>query len=125
MDLYIRDDVEDEDDMWSDELILSTQVKKLAGFGKGGEKNFPGVLTDLQMQLYLVMIDFKRRKNKKDEEYGMPVSILLPPEAVWGYKHMSSAYKEKPEVSGERIRQHILDMYPDADEKAVNRLVGK
>ena len=52
MDLYIRDDVEDEDDMWSDELILSTQVKKLAGFGKGGEKNFPGVLTDLQMQLY-------------------------------------------------------------------------
>ncbi|MBR1817059.1 MAG: hypothetical protein IJ763_10250 [Lachnospiraceae bacterium] len=125
MDLYIRDDVEDEDDMWSDEMILSTQVKKLAGFGKGGEKNFPGVLTDLQMQLYLVMIDFKRRRNKKDEEYGMPVSILLPPEAVWGYKHMSSAYKEKPEVSGERIRQHIFDMYPDADEKVVNRLVGK
>lgn len=36
---------------WKDELIFSTELKKLAGFGKEGAKNFPGVVTDLQMQL--------------------------------------------------------------------------
>ena len=127
MDLFVKDedDIEDEDEMWKDDLILSTELKKLAGFGKGGEKNFPGVLTDLQMQIYLVMMDFRRRRNKKGEEYGMPVSILLPPEVVWGYKHISSAYKEKPEVSGERIREHIIKLYPDAEEKAIKTILGK
>lgn len=127
MDLFVKDkeDIEDEDEMWKDELILSTEVKKLAGFGKNGEKNFPGVLTDLQMQLYLVMVDFRRRRNKKGEEYGMPVSILLPPEVVWGYKQIASAYKEKPEKSGDRIREHILKLYPNADEKSIKSIVGK
>ena len=127
MDLFVKDEseIEDEDEMWKEDLILSTEVKKLAGFGKGGEKNFPGVLTDLQMQIYLVMIDFRRRRNKKGEEYCMPVSILLPPEAVWGYKKVASAYKEKPEDSGERIRQHITKLYPEAYEKAVKAITGK
>ncbi len=123
MDLFVKDDIEDEDEMWKDDLILSTELKKMAGFGKNGEKNFTGVLTDLQMKLYLVMVDFRRRLNKKGEEYGMPVSILLPPEVVWGYKHIASAYKEKPEQSKERIIKHIIELYPDAKEKDINKII--
>ena len=29
--------------------------------GKGGEKNFSGILTELQMQTYLIMSDFRQR----------------------------------------------------------------
>ena len=111
--------------VWKDDLIYSTELKKLAGFGKEGAKNFPGILTELQMQLYLVVVDFKRRQNKRGSEYGMPVSILLPPEAVWGYDAMTAAYGEAPEVSAKRIAEQIRKHWPDADEKAVWRMVGK
>lgn len=121
----IMDVFSDGDDGWKDELIFSTELKKLAGFGKEGSKNFPGIMTDLQMQLYLVVVDFKRRKNKRGGEYGMPVSILLPPEAVWGYDAVTSAYDEAPEVSAKRIAGQIRKLWPSADEKAIRRVVGK
>ena len=110
---------------WKSDLIFSTEVKKLAGFGKEGAKNFPGILTDLQMQLYLVMVDFKRQQNKRNADYGMPVSILLPPEAVWGYDAVTAAYSEPPEKSARRIAEQIRSLYPAADEKAVLRMVGR
>ena len=121
----IMDIFADGDGSWKDDLIFSTEVKKLAGFGKEGAKNFPGILTDLQMQLYLVMVDFKRRQNKRGADYGMPVSILLPPEAVWGYDAVTAAYSESPEESARRIAEQIRSLYPAADEKAVLRMVGR
>ncbi|MCR5720377.1 MAG: hypothetical protein K6F84_07395, partial [Lachnospiraceae bacterium] len=46
----ILTDKNSEGDMvWTDKQILSTELKQLAGFGKGGEKNFPGITTDLMM----------------------------------------------------------------------------
>jgi len=121
----IMDAFLDSDGGWKDDLILSAELKKLAGFGKEGAKNFPGIVTDLQMQLYLVVIDFKRRQNKRGSEYGMPVSILLPPEAVWGYDTVTAAYGEPPEKSARRIAEQIRKHWPSADEKTVWRMVGR
>ena len=70
--------------VFPDRQILSTELKKKAGFGRSGEKNYLGIITGLQMQTYLVITDFHRRRNKRGEEYGMPVSVMLPPEAIWG-----------------------------------------
>ena len=97
----------------------------MAGFGKGGEKNYPGVITGLQMQTYLVIADFRRRKNKRGEEYGMPVSIMLPPESIWGYERITAAYSEKPAGSWDRISGHVKEMYPDTDDSDMLRLIGK
>ena len=121
----IMDVFSDGDGGWKGDLIFSTELKKLAGFGKDGAKNFPGIVTDLQMQLYLVVVDFKRRQNKRGGEYGMPVSILLPPEAVWGYDAVTAAYAEPPEASAQRIAERIRKHWPSADEKAVWRMVGR
>ena len=106
------------------EPILSTQLKKLAGFGKEGEKNYPGVLTELQMRLYLVAVDFRRRQNRKGESFGMAVSAILPPEAVWGYDAVTAAYGEAPETSRDRIVAQIRKLYPDASEKTAFRMAG-
>ena len=44
--------------------LMSYEVKALAGFGKdGGEKNFDGTFTELQMQTYLILSDFRQKKN--------------------------------------------------------------
>jgi hypothetical protein len=123
MDFFIGED-EDGDPVYKDERILSTELKKRAGFGKGGEKNYPGIVTGLQMQTYLVITDFKRRKNKRGDEYGMPVSIMLPPESIWGYDKVTAAYSEKPEESWKRIFEHVKEMYPGADDEEIIRLIG-
>ena len=113
------------DIVWTDKNILTTELKKLAGFGKGGEKNFPGITTDLMMKTYLVTAGFRRRMNKKGEEYGMAVSLLLPPETVWGYDMVTSAYSETPYESWERLTGRIRSLYPDADQKEIEKLIGK
>lgn len=124
MDFFIEEN-EDGDTVYKDERILSTDLKKAAGFGKGGEKNYSGVVTGLQMQTYLVIRDFIRRKNKRGEEYGMAVSVLLPPESVWGYDKVTAAYSEKPKESWNRIFRHVKELYPGVDEKNIIRLIGK
>ncbi len=116
---------DDDGDMtFPDDQILSTQLKKKAGFGKGGEKNFPGIVTGLQMQTYLVISDFHRRVNKRGEEYGMPVSVLLPPEAIWGYEKVTAAYGETPEDSWRRIAERIAESFPGASDADIARVVG-
>lgn len=116
---------EDGDIIWTQKEILSTELKKEAGFGKTGDKNFPGITTGLQMQTYLVIADFRRRRNKQGREYGMPVSVLLPPEAIWGYEVVTAGYIEKPAVSWQRIMDRIKEQYPDAEESEMLRLIGK
>ncbi len=124
MDL-LTDRDEDGDMAFPDRKILSTQIKKMAGFGKNGEKNYPGVVTGLQQQFYLVIAGFERRKNKKGEAYGMPVSILQPPEAVWGYDMVTKAYDEDPKRSWERIIEQAVRCFPGNPEKDYIKLIGK
>ena len=124
MDLLTQRD-EDGEIFFTDEQILSTELKKKAGFGKEGEKNFPGTITGLQMQTYLVITDFRRRVNKRGEEYGMPVSILQPPEAIWGYEKVTSAYSEDPAVSWQRIVDQVKQEFSGAAEADIVKLIGK
>ncbi|OPZ22093.1 MAG: hypothetical protein BWZ04_00401 [Firmicutes bacterium ADurb.BinA205] len=124
MDVLTETDSEG-DIVWTDRQILSTELKQLAGFGKGGEKNYQGITTELMMKLYIVNADFRRRRNKKGAEYGMAVSVLLPPEAIWGYDRITSAYTETPHESWQRIMNRVKELYPDTDEADIIRLIGK
>ena len=115
----------DGDAVWTDREILTTDLKKLCGFGKGGEKNFPGIITSLMMQTYLVTAGFHRRVNKKGQEYGMAVSVLLPPEAVWGEEAVTAAYNEPPAKSRERIIEQVKKHFPHAADSDITKLIGK
>ena len=77
------------------------------------------------MKTYLVIADFQRRRNKRGEEYGMAVSIMLPPESIWRYETVTSAYSEKPKDSWNKIFEHVKDMYPTTDDKDIISLIGK
>lgn len=124
MDFYVSEDAEG-DTIWRTEKILSTELKKKAGFGKEGAKNYPGIITGLQMNLYLVITDFRRRRNKKGREYGMSVSVLFPPETIWGYDTVTSAYRETPHTSWERIVGRVRELYPAASMENIVKLIGK
>lgn len=102
--------------------LFSFEMKKKAGFGKDGEKNFSGVVSELQMQTYLVMRDFKSRKNKAGELYGWPVAVYSTPEQLWGRELVTSAYREEPEKSLERIIDHMKELYPDVSERQILKI---
>lgn len=99
------------------------QMKREAGFGRDGYKNFDGMITELQMQTYLVVSGFRRKRSKKGHEYGMPVCVYSRPEKLWGYDMVTGAYREEPEDSGEKIFRHIRELYPGASDKMIEKII--
>lgn len=103
--------------------ILSNELKKLAGFGKEGDKGFDGAITTLMMQLYLCNCDFRKRKNKKGEEYGWNVAMYTSPENLWGYRKVTACYKETPKESWLKIVNHMHEIYPVATDKQIKKVL--
>ena len=110
--------------MPADTQLLSCRLKELAGFGKDGEKNFEGVLTDLQMQTYLFLSDFRQRVNRAGEPYGWHLAVLAAPETKLGYDWVTFGYRERPDRSWERIVSQMRSHFPDADQYGLQRLLG-
>ena len=108
----------------ADVELYSFEVKQRAGFGKDGEKNFDGTVTDLEMKTYLCVRDFRQRKDKKGEAYGWAVAVYDTPEHIFGYEHVTSAYKEKPIESGKRIVKHMMERYPIATPEQIRKIIG-
>lgn len=106
------------------EELYSFELKQLAGFGKNGEKNFEGTVTDLQMQTYLLIRDFRRRINKKGVEYGWPISVYSTPEALWGYDHVASAYHIEPKESGAIIAQRVKENFPEVTDRELKAVLA-
>ena len=100
----------------NDELF-SFALKQRAGFGKDGEKNFEGTVTDLQMQTYLVIRDFRSRLNRQGLPYGWKIAVYAKPETLWGYDFVTGCYREDPSVSQERIFRQMQAQFPDVPEK--------
>lgn len=115
----IMDLFEDDNAEW-----YSYEVKQKAGFDKGGEKNFEGTVAALQMMTYLCMSDFRQRKNKAGEGYGMDVAVYSKPERLWGYDYVTSAYAESPMDSGKRIAMHMIENYPIATAEQIKKVIG-
>ena len=104
--------------------LFSFELKRLAGFGKGGEKNFEGTVTDLQMRGYLLIRDFRQRTNKKGQPYGWNISVYTTPEALWGYDYIASAYSIDPAQSRQLIYQQVKKHFPQASETALAAVLG-
>ena len=106
------------------EELFSYALRRAAGFGKDGEKNFEGVVTDLQMQTYLVVRDFRQKINRQGQPYGWHIAVYTTPENIWGYETMSAAYSETPQTSRARIVDHLRKVYPAATASQIDKLIG-
>ncbi len=107
----------------SGESIPSFELKRLAGFGGDGEKGFESVVTRLMMRTYITVRDFRRRVNARGEEYGWAVSVYSTPEALFGREAVTSAYSMEAEEAFALLLSYVKDMFPEADEKAVKKLI--
>ncbi|MCR4886509.1 MAG: hypothetical protein K5919_06320 [Clostridiales bacterium] len=106
-----------------DQELYSFDVKRRAGFGGDGEKNFEGVITDLMMETYLVIRDFRQRLNQKGLPYGWHVAVYTRPETIWGYELLSGAYHRQPEDSRQRIFTRAREICPQATDRQIESIL--
>ncbi|HKM34496.1 MAG TPA: hypothetical protein VJY54_07115 [Lachnospiraceae bacterium] len=106
-----------------DTELYSYEIKQKAGFGKNGLKNFDVVISKLQMQMYLCVRDFRRKKSKVGKEYGWPTTVYVMPELIWGYDYVTSAYSDAPQESHSRIGNHIKNMFPEVEMTQIGRVI--
>jgi len=103
--------------------LPSNELKVAGGFGKGGEKGFDTAISLLQMQTYITVRDFKRRRNKKNEEFGWPVAIYSLSEKLFGEDYVSSAYHIGTEESKIIIMDRIKERFPKATESEIEKVI--
>ena len=106
------------------DALLSYELKERAGFGKGGEKNFEGTVTDLQMSSYLIIRDFRQKLNKKGQPYGWPRAEYTTPEALWGAECIAAAYATDPAKSRTKVFRQIQAHFPAATEERLRAVLG-
>ncbi len=116
MDLFFGDQADAE--------RFSFEVREKAGFGKGGEKNFAGTLTGLEMETYLVCAGFRQRVNKKGASYGWPIAVLATPEHLFGRELVTSCYREEPKTSLEKLEARVKEIVPQAEEREIRALLA-
>ena len=99
--------------------LLSCDLRKRAAL----EKGFEGAVTDLQMKSFLIVSDFRQKRNRRGEAYGWHVAEIMTPETKWGYDAVNGLH-EKPEESWKRICSQIRKHYPSADDRELRKIVG-
>ena len=99
--------------------LLSCDLRKRAAL----EKGFEGAVTDLQMKSFLIVSDFRQKRNRRGEAYGWHVAEIMTPETKWGYDAVNGLH-EKPEESRKRICSQIRKHYPSADDRELRKIIG-
>ncbi len=105
------------------EETLSNELKAFAGFGKEGEKGFEGCTSLLQMQTYITVNGFKRRRNKKDEEYGWSIASYTLSENLFGEEYIRSQYHLGAAKAKEMIISKIKSVFPDSSEAKIEHCI--
>ena len=105
------------------DILPSYELKRLAGFGKEGERNFEGTMAELQMRTYVVIRSFRRKVNKKKEDYGWSVADYMLSEKLFGVDHVRSAYGISPKDAKDMITRHLLKQFPDIDIRKAEALI--
>ena len=101
--------------------LFSFQAKRMAGFGKNGEKNFDGTIAELQDMTYLLIRSFRRRINRAGEPYGWPIGVYCTPEHLWGDDLCEKSYLESPQSSGLRVVERISQCLPKVPPEQIQR----
>ncbi len=103
--------------------IPSYDLKKGAGFHKNGEKGFEGAITALQMQTYILVSSFHRRRNRQNEVYGWSVAEYSLSEQHFGEAHVRSAYDIGAPEAWNRIIRGFKKHFPLINDKEAERLI--
>ena len=102
---------------------LTRNIKDSLGYKKGGNKGFETVITRLQMETYVIPVNYEYSRRKNGDEYGWGNCRYDIAENYWGERLCRSAYKRTPEESLDRLINHIRKQLPRLDEEELRGLL--
>ena len=82
-------------------------------------------MTRLQAQCYALVSDFVYKVDKHGQPYGWGVAQYSTPEKWMGASFTDHVYQCKPEVSYRRIFDHVQNLFPECDEKTIERFLTR
>ena len=103
--------------------VVSRTLKDLGGYGKDGHKGFDASITRLQALGYVLISDFVYTLDRKGKPYGWGLAEYSTPERWLGESFRGKVYRRTPEESYQRILEHLKSLFPDADERAIRRIL--
>lgn len=105
--------------------LLTGQLKSLCGYsGKNGKKGFETIITRLQMQTYINVMDFDYMTDRYGRPYGWGVARYTTPEAQFDADVVTAAYDLDPAESQRRMAKQLKKILPQADEAALLKILG-
>lgn len=105
------------------ESIPSNELKRIAGFGKGGEKGFESAISLLQMQTYITVRRFRKRRNRNNEEFGWSVAEYALSEKIFPEEYIRSAYSLGAREAKGLIVKQIEKHFGHSNSKELERLI--
>ena len=106
------------------EPVVTTDLKRMGNYRKGGSTGFDGSVVRLQMQGYVLIRDFVYRRTPEGKTYGWGISEYGTPERWFGPEFSRDVYSCSPEESGEKLYRHLAELFPEAPEEALRRFLG-
>ncbi|MBR1455535.1 MAG: hypothetical protein IJ594_00065 [Oscillospiraceae bacterium] len=104
-------------------VLLSKELKRLCGYGKGGSKGFDTVITRLQMRTYVCIADFVYQADRYGRPYGWGVAQYGTPEALFGETLLEEAYRRDPADSRAAVYARLREL-TGADDARIARVLG-
>lgn len=103
--------------------IMTGDLRDKGQYRKGGKKGFENIITRLQAQCYVLISDFKYKKDKQGRQYGWGVAEYSTPEKLMGGDFTSRVYERSPEESYARVLEHLQKLLPYVDEPSIRKIL--
>ena len=97
-------------------------LKRLGGFGQAEKAAFDRALVELQMRLFITLCGRTQKLNRHGIGYGWNSTVLTTVEAFWEERGVELPALE-PEACYERIREQVLHLNPEAEEKTLRKFI--
>ena len=102
--------------------LITRQLRTLCGFtGPKMRSRFDSIITRMQMGCLIVTEDFVYPRDRHNHEYGWGWSLLTTPEKLYGTAACQPTCS--PEESFQRMLAHLRTILPQANEKALRRML--
>ena len=85
---------------------------------------FDSMIASLQMGVYVCIADFEYQISRNGEPYGWGIARYSTPEAMYELDVRSAVCGRSPRQSRCRIVEKISSLFPEADVKNIDKIVG-
>ena len=104
---------------------LSKELRYMAGFGKGQRGGFDTAIKRLQMQGYVVTVNFEYQLDRFGRPYGWGMARYALPEQFWGDGFLEPVCGITPEQSSKRVAQRLARVISDANGRILQKIAGQ